>query len=329
MDHDRARPPSGRRGGPCGRSPLVRLSPRRQRGYCGLEHLSSDIVSQDSLRATVRMRHESDDIAFPVRDARDVAGGAVGIRRLRDAARGVAIPEGHAMLSLELHEGVRRRRVVAFHVPDRHPDHGARLVETRKRRLAVLDSQEDVAADVTQAAVDANRAGQEPRLEQHLESVADAQDRTAGLGEPRDDVHHRREPRERSRPQVVAIGEPSRQDHRVGALELGILVPHVLGLAAQQVLGNLITVRVAVVARKHDDAELQERTLTSYPSITVLAKSSSAIRRASFSTAEGSEPSTSRKKTFPARTSLTARWPSRASAAAIALPWGSRTSWRG
>src|SRR5450759_875409 len=63
--------------------------------------------------------------------------------------------------------------------------------------------------------------------------------------------------------------------------------------------------------------------------MTVLARSSSAIRRASRSTCDRSEPSTSRKKTFPARTSLTARWPRRARAAAIALPWGSRTSARG
>ena len=86
-----------------------------------------------------------------------------------------------------------------------------------------------------QAAVAQHRAGQQPGLEQHLEAVADAEHRAAALGERLHRAHDRREARHGAGPQVVAVREAAGQNHDVGALQVGVLVPDVLGLLAEHV----------------------------------------------------------------------------------------------
>jgi hypothetical protein len=44
-------------------------------------------------------------------------------------------------------------------------------------------------------------------------------------GEALDLAHDRREARDRAHAQVVAVGEPAGHDHRVHALQVGVLVP--------------------------------------------------------------------------------------------------------
>src|SRR5262249_45323172 len=174
-----------------------------------------------------------------------------------------------------------RRRVVALHVPDRHRHDLALLVEARERRVRAVDAQAHVAADVAQAPVDADGSGQEAGLEKDLEAVADAEERPAPAGERRHALHDGREPRERPGAQVVAVREPARQDEDVRALEVAVAVPDVLGFAAEEVFGDVEAVLVAVGAREDEDPELHDTTLTSNPSMTVLARSSSAVFRAS------------------------------------------------
>jgi hypothetical protein len=121
----------------------------------------------------------------------------------------------------------------------------------------------DVLADVAQAPVDLHRPREKPRLEQDLEPVADAEHGAARGGELRDTLHDRREARECSRPQVVAVGEAAGKNDRVGALQVPLVVPDVVGLAPEKVLRDVKTVRVAVGARKDDDPELHPSTFTS------------------------------------------------------------------
>ena len=80
-----------------------------------------------------------------------------------------------------------------------------------------LDPQLDGLAQEREPGVLLQRAREQPGLGEHLEAVADADDRAAGRGELGDRVHHRREPGDRAGAQVVAVGEAAGHDHRVDA----------------------------------------------------------------------------------------------------------------
>ena len=80
-------------------------------------------------------------------------------------------------------------------------------------------------ADELQATIPQHRAREEAGLQQDLEPVADAEHRPAGVGEGLDRGHHRREPRDRAGPQVVAVREAAGQDDHVSAAERRLLVP--------------------------------------------------------------------------------------------------------
>ena len=101
--------------------------------------------------------------------------------------------------------------------------------------------------------------GQQARLEQDLEAVADAEHRAAGVGERLHRGHHRREPGDRAGAQVVAVGEPAGQDDDVGRAERGVLVPDEFGVVPEHVLRGVIGVVVAVRSGKDDDGEFHMR----------------------------------------------------------------------
>ena len=97
----------------------------------------------------------------------------------------------------------------------------------------LLDAQVHRLADELEPAVAQQRAGQQVRLGQDLEPVADAEDRAARLGEAHDLGHDRAEARDGAAADVVAVGEAARQHDRVEAGEVGVAVPDVLGLEAE------------------------------------------------------------------------------------------------
>src|SRR3954452_10157375 len=67
-----------------------------------------------------------------------------------------------------------------------------------------------------------------------------------------DRAHDRAEPRDDARPQVVAVGEPARQDHGVRTVQIRVLVPQRDRLRAGQ-LDTVERIAIAVRARKDDD----------------------------------------------------------------------------
>src|SRR5947207_6763390 len=52
--------------------------------------------------------------------------------------------------------------------------------------------------------------------------------------------------------------EAARKDDHVGALQVGVLVPDVLGVLAEHVLGGVVRVLVAVAAREYDDGKFHD-----------------------------------------------------------------------
>ncbi len=103
-------------------------------------------------------------------------------------------------------------------------------------------------------AVAKQRSGQHVRLGEDLEPVADADDRTAGVGEALHLGHHRAEASNRTGADVVAVGEAARKHDRVEPREVGVAVPHVARLVAQQ-LGGVDHVLLAVAAGEDNDTE--------------------------------------------------------------------------
>ena len=72
-----------------------------------------------------------------------------------------------------------------------------------------------LAADELASDVADHRAGQQMRLAQDLEPVADAEHRQAALGGPNHLTHDRREPGDRTGAQVIAVTEAAGQDDRI------------------------------------------------------------------------------------------------------------------
>ena len=182
------------------------------------------------------MRHEADDVAGLVADPGDVVARAV---RVLDVPHHDPLLRPGAVASAVVAD------VVALEVVDRDPQDltDRRLVGEHRRHG--LDPEVDRSAEELEARVLLERARQQPGLAEHLEAVADADDRTAGAGVLGDRVHHRREPGDRAGAQVVAVGEPAGHDHRVDAAHGGVGVEQQLGLAAER-LDRVQDVELAV-----------------------------------------------------------------------------------
>ena len=149
----------------------------------------------------------------------------------------------------------------------------------------------------------------------------------AAMRELRHLVHDRREAGDGPGAQVVAVGEAARQHDHVGAAQIAILVPDVARRAAEDVLGDVVDVVVAVASR----GRRRPRTSSAgcpprwYSSITVLASSFSHISATRFFASVSSFTSRSSSMILPSRTSFTSPNPSEPRARPTACPCGSST----
>ena len=110
-------------------------------------------------------------------------------------------------------------------------------------------------ADEPQAPVAAQGPVQQMGLGQGLEAVADAQHQSAAVREGGHFLHDGAEAGDGSGAQVVAVGETAGQDDAVGALEVVVLVPEVVGVGFGEGGEDVTGIVVAVGAGKHHDAE--------------------------------------------------------------------------
>ena len=99
------------------------------------------------------------------------------------------------------------------------------------------------------------RAGQQAGLGEHLEAVADADDRAAGGGEVGDRVHHRREAGDGAGAQVVAVGEAAGDDDRVDVAPSRRRRARASSASPPSARDRLDDVELAVRAREQDDAD--------------------------------------------------------------------------
>ena len=242
------------------------------------------------------MRHQAHHVATLVADAGDVVEAAVGI---------VDVADHDAVAGTQLLERRRIAHVVAFEVVDGNaqvlPE--CTLVGEHGRRR--LHAQLDRLAQELQARVLLQRAGQQPGLGEHLETVADADHRTARGREFADRGHHRREAGQRAGAEVVAVREAAGNDDRVDAVDGRVGVPAQLRFRAQA-LDRPHHVELAVGARElhhpdvraHDDCS-NAAIDTSYDSITGFASSRSHISSTWRRAASASGASTTSRITLP------------------------------
>ncbi len=156
----------------------------------------------------------------------------------------------------------------------------ARLEAARPRRVGVLNAQPLVATDELLVRVADEATGQQVSLHEHLEAVADAEDRHPLRRGIRDFAHDRRVGGDSAGTQIVAVAEAAGKHESVDATEVVVAVPQRNGLAAGDTDGAL---GVAIVERtgERDDPDADGHSMTSIPttsSITELERISSAIR---------------------------------------------------
>src|SRR5207247_2215277 len=193
--------------GPCStRAPLVRTCRRK------------------ALDRVLGVRHEPDDVPPGVAHAGDVAEGTVRVRLWRRAPGAVGVAEDDALLVLERRERALVGDVAALAVLDRQLEHLARAAAVGEERVGGLHPHGDEVAHEAERAVGDQRPGQQPRLAQDLEAVADAQHEATLAGVPRHGVHDGRELGQRAAAEVVAVREAARQDDAVRAAEHAVLV---------------------------------------------------------------------------------------------------------
>src|SRR3954470_18020173 len=194
------------------------------------------------------VRHEPEDVARLVADAGDV-----GRRAVRVGAVGIAQDD----LAGSLHpvELPGRQVVAPGRVLDRDRQPLALSARAREGRVGVDDLERGLRAAEAQVVVAEQRAGQQPRLAQHLEAVADPEHEAALAREGDHRLHDRREARDRPDAQVVAVREAARDDDALDPAEVRVGVPEEHRLA--HALGGELRVDLVARAGEADDSRPQ------------------------------------------------------------------------
>ena len=200
------------------------------------------------------MGHHAEHIAGRVEDARDVAARSVTV---------FGIAEGHAAIALEPVQHVVVGEIIAVMVRDGNVDRLSRLVPAREQALRVLDRQRNGAADEILACIAHQSAWKQPRLCQHLETVAHAEHGHAALRRRHDRAHDRAVRRHRPATQVIAIGKAAWQGDEIEAVgQFRVAVPDLYRIATGYVAQRDPHVPVAIGTGEGDDRGLHQRTFS-------------------------------------------------------------------
>ncbi len=123
--------------------------------------------------------------------------------------------------------------VVALHVADGHLEDLAGREEVGEGGVGGLGAEMDLLADVVEAGVAHEGAGEQAGFGEDLEAVADAEDEAAGGGEFFDRLHDGGEFGDGAGAEVVAVGEAAGDEDGVAVFEVGGGVPEERGGLAE------------------------------------------------------------------------------------------------
>jgi phosphoribosylpyrophosphate synthetase len=122
-------------------------------------------------------------------------------------------------------------------------------------RLRIFDSHLDRFADIFQADVAHERSGKQPGFAENLETVADAEDESASVGELTNGFHDRRKLRDSASAEVIAKGKASRNDDGIAVLQVVRVVPEKSYGLLSDMLDRPESIVVAVGTGENYDAK--------------------------------------------------------------------------
>src|SRR6266446_10802467 len=215
------------------------------------------------------MGHHSQYIASGTADAGDIFERSVGIRLLCDFALRVRVPADDAVVALQFGERRLIAKIIAFHVADGDGQYLALAARVRKRGLVVFDSHLHRFANIFQSDVAHQRSGQQSRLAQNLEAVADAEHQSAAGRELANGFHDRRELGDGAGAKVVAEGEASGDDDGVAVLEVVRVVPQECYGLLRDLLDGPESIVIAVRSGENNDAKFHRNPQVNYMEVVV------------------------------------------------------------
>lgn len=175
------------------------------------------------------MRHEPENIALPVANARNVGAGTIGIGSVGRAAVAIAIPHENLPIDRQIAERRIIGKITPFAVCDREiQDRACRRIP-RECRVWRLDAHQVVLADEMKVAVAHERSREQAGLAEDLKSIANPNHLPAAGGEFAHRLHDWRKLRNRPAPEVIAVGKSARDDHDIAVGQRGIFVPDRFG----------------------------------------------------------------------------------------------------
>ena len=190
------------------------------------------------------MGHQAQHVAGRVDDAGDGVGRAIGV---------LTITEDYLALALEPAERLAVGEEIALAVADRHGHLTPALVGGGEAGLGVGHFQRHRLADVFEALVAQQGAGQHSGFAEDLEAVADADGGHAARGGGLDRLHHRRQGRHGPAAQVVAVGKAARQHDQVQPVrQIAVAVPDHGHIGPRRALDGDLAVPVTVGAGEDD-----------------------------------------------------------------------------
>src|SRR5438477_709732 len=230
-----------------------------QRVDGGAKQREAVAATQQVLAGTLGMRHQAHYVAAGVRNAGDVAERSVGVRLRGHPAIGRAVAKDNLPVALDRLERLRVRVEIALAMRDRDAQYLARTAIEGKGGFALLHPKVHPLAAELAGRVPQQRHGEQPRLLQDLETIADPEHQSAAVREVRHHLHHRGEAGDRATAQLIAIAETHRQYHELEVVEALFPIIDVTRRLAEDVRERVGTIPVTPGARENDDAGVQVR----------------------------------------------------------------------
>ena len=182
-------------------------------------------ATQDRLASALRMRHEPGDIASFVANSRDIIERAVWVGLFSGFAVGINITPEDLVVCPQPGQRLFIGKIAPFTVSDGHAQQFIRGNLICKRRTCRGCFQENVFAAELKRAIANQRTGEQPRLTQDLETIANSQHGPAIGRERLHCFHHWTESGDGSSAQIIAITKPARDDDGIGIAQRTFLMP--------------------------------------------------------------------------------------------------------
>jgi hypothetical protein len=199
----------------------------------GIPDASAISGAEDSFRGAFRVRHEPKHVAPFVDDPRDVPHGPIGIVSVLRFAFGAAIPENDSVLPFKTLHLRFWKEIQSLVMGNRHLQNLIQRANCSKGRIISLYPDRAVLAKKGKTLVSEYCSGKEMRFSENLKTVAYAENQSALFCKSPDGVHDGGSCCHGTATKIIAVGEPSWEDHKVNSSrEIVRFVPHSFGFSS-------------------------------------------------------------------------------------------------